>query len=112
MKKPSLHRDRRGRVRRSAHERHELIERYQTSGLGKAAFCRRHGLHLATFCGWLKRAPAFAEVMLPPEWKPDAQVDADRACVRIEMPGGLRIMVHDPGALKLVAPFIREVLAC
>jgi hypothetical protein len=112
MKTPRLVRDRRGRVRRSAHERHKLIEKFHASGLGKAAFCRRHDLHLATFCGWLKKMPVFAEVALPAPPPPIAPADAGAVRVRIELPGGVCVMVDDTSSLETLIPFIRELRSC
>jgi hypothetical protein len=110
-------------VRRSAQERRELIEVYRASGLGKAAFCRRHGLHLATFCAWFHRrslrgpagkAAAFAEVILPMDGPTGASGEsaASDARLRIDLPRGLCVRVYDVSTLKDLAPFIREVLAC
>jgi transposase-like protein len=114
MKTPQLIRDRRGCVRRSAQERHKLIEAYQQSGLSKTDFCHRHHLHLTTFSGWLKKRPAFAEVSLPADWQARAPVStiANGTRLQIDLPQGLCVRVHDPDMLKGLAAFIREVMAC
>ena len=110
MKTPRRIVDSRGHVRRSAQERRKLIEAYERSGLGKAAFCRRHKLHLGTFCGWFKKKREFVEVSLPEvasERKSETSVG-----LRIELPRGVRVEVYDPQMLKSLSLFIREVCAC
>ena len=94
--------DTRGRVRRTAEQRRELLRRYEASGLSKAEFCRRNEVNLGTFCPWVeaarrgKRAEAaggaaevrFAEVEL-------ALGGGSRAPIEIEVPGGVTIRVHE-----------------
>lgn len=112
MKKPRLRRDRRGCVRRSAQERRELIEAYRTSGLSRSAFCLRQDLPLPTFCGWLKKRPAFTEVSLPADKPAFGTVPPPTARLQIELPRGLCVQVYDVNTLEKLAPFIREVCSC
>ena len=112
MKTPRLRRDRRGCVRRSAQERRELIEAYRASGLSRSAFCLRQDLPLPTFCGWLKKRPAFTEVSLPAGQPASGTVPPPAARLRIELPRGLCVQVYDVTVLKKLAPFIREALSC
>lgn len=97
-------------MHRSAQEQCELIEAYRSSGLSKSAFCRRQNIHLPTFCGWLKKMPAFAEVSLPAEGPGVAPRSGAR--MHIDLPHGLCVHIHDVSSLKELAPFIREILAC
>lgn len=43
------------RVRRSADDWRQIIERQRASGLTQSAFCEREGLAVASFCKWLAR---------------------------------------------------------
>lgn len=110
MNETISHQDHRGCVRRSAQERHKLIEAYQSSGLGKAAFCRLHKIHLGTFCGWMKKRSAFVEVNLPHEGLAGSPIRQE--CIQIDLPRGLCVRVYDARLLKILAPFIRKMLAC
>ena len=88
------------------------MEAYERSGLGKADFCRRHELHLGTFCGWFKKKSGFVEVSLPEEAmkpEPDHEVAAR---LQIQLPWGVRVQVYDPEMLKGLSAFIREVCSC
>jgi len=101
-------------VRRSAQVRKKLIEAYRASGLGKAAFCRSHRLPLATFCNWLRRAPAtctFAEVQVkPPTWAVAASEHG--VLLEVALPKGIHLRVRDPAALAVVLPVVRELARC
>ena len=112
MKKPRLRRDRRGCVRRSAQERRKLIEAYRASGLSRSAFCLRQDLPLPTFCGWLKKRPAFTEVSLPAGKPASGRGSPPGERLRIELPQGLCVQVYDVTVLQELAPFIREVRSC
>jgi len=48
------------RVRRSAGDWREILERQQASGLSQAAFCQREGIALSTFARWKQRFDADA----------------------------------------------------
>jgi hypothetical protein len=116
MKEIALRLDNRGRVRRSAEQRRELINRYEVSGLGKAEFCRQNGIHLGTFCQWFspgarspKRRMRGPEVMHPPAFAEVRVAIAASAPVEVDLPQGIRIRLRDAGLLAVV---IREALAC
>ena len=51
-------RDQRGRRIVRAERRRVLIEEYRESGLTQKAFCRREGINLNTFVGWLSQQRA------------------------------------------------------
>jgi hypothetical protein len=107
--------DVRGRVWRSAQERRELIEAFEACGLGKAAYCRRRGIPLATFCNWLKRRtktePVFAEVQVVGR-APTLPLLRGAAPVEIELPSGVRVHVRDTERLAQLTAFIRELSPC
>ena len=69
MKRNSL--VRRSRAPRSdAAQRVQLVAAFDRSGLSAADFCRQHGIHYTTFCGWRQRqervdpSPGFVQVEL------------------------------------------------
>lgn len=117
MKTNELHTDKRGRVQRTAGQRRALIEGYKASGLGKAEFCRQHGINLATFCHWFgtkkghkgKRAskaqtPTFAEVAVVPP--------IEQAAVEILLPNGSRIGIRHEGRRDDLVALVRGVAGC
>lgn len=61
---------RRRRTRFTAEQRRTQVGQFARSGLSQAEFCRRSGLHPATFSLWRRRAeapaPGFAEVAITP----------------------------------------------
>jgi len=58
------------RLRSTAAERAQWVERYFQSGLAPREFAAQHGLKFSTLQRWVAQAPvavpAFAEVKLPP----------------------------------------------
>lgn len=79
----------------------KVLERQRASGLGVAAFCRRHGLAEASLYAWRRRlsvaAPAFVEAKVV--GVPGAGAGVIEVCLR----GGRRVRVgrgFDPELLK------------
>jgi len=104
----------RGRIPRTAEERQELIESFNSSGQSQADFCRERGINATTFNGWLRgrvgggkarvRKPKvkFARVDVPVNTRPE---------VEIALPGGVRVLIRNGGSVGQVAELIREVTA-
>jgi transposase-like protein len=94
------------RRRHSSRERALLLARFESSGGTAAEFCRRNGVHPATFSCWRKSAgcrSAFAEVRVSEGALPKA--------------GALQVTIHVPGELCVEVPagidprWIAEVIA-
>ena len=47
--------NKRGQVLRSADEKRELIDEYQTSGLSMSEYCRRKGISSTSFYSWVSK---------------------------------------------------------
>jgi len=54
------------RVRRSAGDWQEMLERQRASGLSQAAFCQREGIAVSTFSRWKQRLDAHAKIASEP----------------------------------------------
>ena len=111
--------DKRGRVRRNAEQRQELIEAYRASGLIQAEFCRREGIEPSTLNHWLRGRAKPGRARVPRARRKKAcrfaQVEvalAGPAPLEIELGAGLLIRVRDAGRLKELVEFIREVRGC
>jgi transposase-like protein len=104
------------RTRRTVEQRRELVAGFRASGLGKAEYCREHGVNLGTFSQWLysgrglggvrgdrAKKHRFAEVQLAVN---------GHAALEIELPTGIRLRVQDAALLSAVSGFIRELSAC
>jgi lambda repressor-like predicted transcriptional regulator len=80
------------RPRRRQHEIAQLISEYSTSGLSRAAFCRKHQLSLATLARYLQRAErlpiraSFVAVEI-------ATTPADGG-LALALPGGRRLTIQ------------------
>lgn len=119
--------DKRGRVRRNAEQRQELIEAYRVSGLSQAEFCRREGIEPTTLNHWLrgrakpgrarvprarrKKSCGFAQVQVACPERVEVAL-AGPAPLEIELGAGLLIRVRDASRLKELVEFIREVRRC
>ena len=118
MKTNILKRKRRSRVLRTLEQRQELIRRYQASGLGKAEYCREHGVNLATFCQWLEgrlRTERRRSVSTPKsEMKfAEAQVPLGAtALVEIALPSGVCVRLRDLSRGRELVEFLREWTRC
>lgn len=79
------------RSRRSAEQWRAIIERYESSDLSQADFCRRERLSLTSFCRWRRRILAkddragFVE-LLPAS--PPTTARAGDWTLEIDLPGG------------------------
>lgn len=100
--------DRRGRVLRTAAQRQELVREWRAAGITQAEFCVRHGIHPTTFSTWCRAAVPkplkrdkprqgvkFAEFKMPA---------GSVAPIEMELPGGVRIRLHDAGLCRELLP--------
>ena len=105
-----LRADVRGRVRRSGAQRAEILAAFDQSGVSAAEFARLVGVKYPTLAGWLHRrgqpgkAPAgrFVEAAVTPASVP----------VELELPGGVRLRLTEPGQVPLVVALLRGLGPC
>ena len=87
------------RVRRSERDWAAIIRRYEASGLGSRAFCRREGLAASSFQRWrqrlrgrrtARRRAHFVE-LVPPQTLPSAvtRTSSSGWSLELEFPGGV-----------------------
>lgn len=87
------------------------VQAWQSSGATQAAYCRAHGLSLASFGYWRRKLAGHAQpaspAMLPIRVAPAVQ----RASVEVRLPGGivLGVAAADPAWL---ARLLRSLGAC
>ncbi len=105
-------RDSRGRRIFAPGERERLIGAYRESGLTQKAYCRREGINLHTFIGWLsieraakrsakKPKEVFREVQLR-----DA-ISSSRAPLEVRLPGGEVVRGEDAEAVAKLVVLLR-----
>ena len=111
-----LRADARGRVRRSAGQRAEILAAFDQSGVSAAEFARLVGVKYPTLAGWLHRrgrprgevgpgkAPAvrFVEAAVPPTPVP----------VELELPGPVKLRLSEPAQVPLVVALLRGLASC
>ncbi len=89
-----------GKVRRSAEEWRQIIDRFRSSGESGAAFCRKNKIPKSSFEKWKKKigkrakvtrkAPSFVEWPVPATPKPrDPGPDRSSAEFELSLPGGV-----------------------
>lgn len=115
-----LRADVRGRVRRSAAQRAEILAAFDQSGVSAAEFARLVGVKYPTLAGWLHRrgrargevgpgraqAVRFVEAAVPPP-PPEAP-----APLELELPGGVRLRLTEPAQVPLVVALLRGLGPC
>lgn len=113
-----LRADVRGRVRRSAAQRAEILAAFEQSGVSAAEFARLVGVKYPTLAGWLhrrRRRPDEARTAPRPAVRfveatvPTPEV---RAPVELELPGGVRLRLAEPGQVPLVVALLRGLGPC
>ena len=85
------------RVRRSAVEWEQILERQEASGLSQSAFCRQEGLSAASFAHWRARrsapapsSPAFVQWHVPQAGSHTLQPGE----MELVLPGGVRLRLR------------------
>lgn len=92
-----------------------LYEQWQSSGLGKAAFCRQHGIGKSTFHYWVKKLGeegvqpsrtvsnmGFSQIPVQPVMAAQDQ----QALVMISFPSGMRVELYSP----VEASFLKDLM--
>jgi len=82
------------RVRRSASEWAQVIERFEASGLSKTAFCRREGIGEGSFGRWRARlgTPQRSDFV---EWTTSAASGSlAPGEMELSLPGGVRLRLR------------------
>jgi transposase-like protein len=84
------------RVRRSAEQWGEIVRRYDSSGLGARAFCRREGLSSSSFERWRRRAGSsagarFIELVPPRPMADAAREGAEGWSLELSLPNGVSL---------------------
>ena len=124
--------DTKGRVRVPAEGREMLLDEFEASSLSAMKFAALAGVKYATFANWIQRrrkeraalqqsGPSVEECMHPNQTaaRPvrlfEAFAEVGRAVqssgLRVELPGGARLMVDSPGQLRLAAELLQMLTA-
>jgi DNA-binding transcriptional regulator/RsmH inhibitor MraZ len=124
--------DTKGRVRVPAERREMLLDEFETSSLSAMKFATLAGVKYATFVNWIQRRrkeraavqqsrPSVEECVLSNQTaaRPvrlfEAFAEVGRAVhpsgLRVELPGGVRLMVDSPGQLRLAAELLQMLTA-
>jgi hypothetical protein len=118
MKTNRLNRKGRSRVLRTPEQRQDLIRGYRASGLGKAEYCREHGVKLATFCQWMNGRFVTKRRRLDSIGKSEvkfAEVQVGlgaTAPVEIALASGVNIRLRDLSGWKELVELLRELTRC
>jgi len=88
-----------GRIRRTAEEWKEIIDRFDKSGLPVAAFCEREEISRSAFTSWKqkrggrqRKAPSFVELSGPVTRKSaPAPVASSQTSFELALPGGVTL---------------------
>ena len=87
-----------GRVRRSADEWKEIIERHRESHLSIEAFCATEQLSRSAFAKWKRRLsggpkkrPAFVELARPTMKAPELPIVLGETSFELALPGGVTL---------------------
>lgn len=99
----------RGRSGYSADERRELIDKFRSSGLTQAAFCRQWEINPTTFSGWLRAGRQqvepleFYEVQMP--------ATVSNGPIVVGLPGGAQVSIPCESAGSFAAT-LKEIATC
>jgi hypothetical protein len=126
---PVLKSDTRGRVRMPAEQREALLDEFETSGVSGMKFAALAGVKYATFANWIQRRRkqrAEARGSGTPQDQPGASVESQAvrpvrlleafgelgrtppsSALRVELPGGAKLLVDSPGQLRLAAELLQ-----
>lgn len=117
MKTETLTHDKKGRVRRDAAARRELIEEFHKSGQAQAEFCRDRGLNATTFNGWLRKdqqaKAGFTEVTVPVKAASETGNGSGKdEEIEIQLSNGTCLWIRPGKDRTGLAELIREVAGC
>jgi transposase-like protein len=114
--------DTRGRVRVPAERREALLDEFEHSGLSAAAFARLAGVKYPTFALWVQKRRKTRQAQTPQELPQSPRKAAflqavieeragmnfgPAASLRIELPGGARLLVDSPLQLQYAAELLK-----
>lgn len=107
--------DRRGRLRYSHEQKQAFIEAFDSSGLSGPQFSALHGVHYQTLVSWLRKRrqssgdhPALKS-LVPALIDSAPPRDPSAASVEIQLPCGLRLIVHAPSQMDMAVSLIRKL---
>ena len=102
------------RRRRSSAEVEQLVKEYEASGLGRQAFCKKHGLSLTTLSRHQKRKQLWAESarasrLLPVEISParPAEASQKRGELQVCLSTGRKIEVRGGFDAQVLRQLVR-----
>ena len=111
-----LRADTRGRVRRPAAKRAEILAAFDRSGVSGAEFARLVGVKYPTLAGWLhRRRRQQGEAGTDPRLKVrfvEAAVAPTAVPVELELPGRVKLRLTEPAQVPLVAALLRGLGSC
>ena len=107
-----LQKDTRGRIRMPAERRQAILDEFERCGMSGAAFAKHHGIKYQTFASWRQKLRrdrvrsaadpkplALTEVVV----NQSARTAGREAGLRIELPGGATLHIHQPVEARLAA---------
>jgi len=122
-----LKQDARGRVRYSKDHREKLLLEFDRSGMSGASFARLSGIRYTTFAGWIRwrKRQANREALATgadKEGSPirlleamveggDFKRDGSAPGLRVELPGGSRLLIESPVQMQMAAELVALIAA-
>ncbi len=100
--------------RRTGEEIKILVEKWRTSKLSRSEFCRREGLCIQTFCGWVKQGEVNPKTksqlsFVPLNVSQFRQADENQY-IDIKLANGLQCRFSMKSNIKLIAQIIKELI--
>jgi len=96
-------------VRRSRAEVNELLAAFERSGSTQQAFCREHGLSVATFSNWRRKAQA-AGATTKPTLRPVRLADAQAAGgPSVRLPDGVELFFPAESSAADIAGLVKAL---
>lgn len=105
----------RKRVRRSRAEIDELLAAFERWGSTQEAFCREHGLSVATFSSWRRKAQAAAAEPAPKFREVRVTGSPAGSGPAVRLPGGMELFFPGNSSAAEIAALVaalQEVGAC
>jgi transposase-like protein len=109
--------DTRGRVRSTPQQRDAVLDAYESSGLSGPEFSRVHGINYQTFATWRQKrreqregkgaGPSTAQQSITLVEATPSEHPA--RCLRIELPGGVRLEINSGHQTRLAAQLLAEL---
>jgi hypothetical protein len=106
-----------GRLHRTLEQRQRILDEYERSGLSGPKFAALCGVKYQTFASWLQRGKRprnhpRRKAAAPIQWleasmPPDAAGAGDGLV--LQLPGGVRAQLTNPGQVKLAAALVRAL---